>query len=75
MLGIVTSLRAGCPRNRISISGSGKRFVYAPEQTDSGALLAFYSSRQREIFSGKRAARLDAGHFPPSSADIKNKWS
>jgi hypothetical protein len=65
-VGTVTRLRAACPRSLGSILGRGTTFSQAPGPTQwvPGAVSSEVKWQGRE-----------AGHSPPSSAEVKNMWN
>lgn len=71
-VGVVTRLRAGCPKNPSSMPGSGKRLFSSSKtvQTDFGV-------HKPPIHWASKVMRpgCEGRHFLSSRAEVLNKWS
>jgi hypothetical protein len=56
-------------------AGAGNLSLHHRVETGSGTHPASYPVGARGSFPGGKAAGPEAGHKPPSSADVSNAWS
>jgi hypothetical protein len=64
--------RAGPSRNRGSIPGRGKIYLFSPQRTRP--VLAHQASYgfRRVLYSGVKRPGIEADHSPPSTVEINN---